>query len=54
MRNIPIYVTRKNIDGEQATYGANVYSTVLILFLVQLNATLWGTLGVIEFFKVIL
>ena len=47
-KSIPIYVTRKNNDGEVGTWFVEAHFGVLVLILVALNALGWSIYGIVE------
>jgi len=43
--SLPIYVTRKDADGETGTYSLSGWAVLLAMLLIWLNIVVWGFLG---------
>lgn len=51
---VPFYVTRRNADGEIATWSVNAWIALAIIFVVSLNIVLWGTVGLVAALGILL
>jgi len=52
--SIPVYVTRKDADGNTGTYSYSIWMTLLAGFVVWLNVVVWGAVGLVTAVRVIL
>jgi hypothetical protein len=49
---MPIYITRKNSEGDTGTLSASIWMVLLVVLLVWSNVVVWGVVGLIQGFKV--
>lgn len=52
--SMPIYVTRKTADGDTGSLSMSIWMQLLVLFLLWLNAVIWGCLGIYKAVRVVI
>lgn len=52
--SIPVYVTRKTADGKTGSLSLSIWTALLVLLLVWLNAVIWGCIGIYEAVRLVL
>jgi hypothetical protein len=45
---IPIYITREGPRGQQGTITVGAWAMLPVVLLVQVNALLWGIVGIVK------
>lgn len=53
-RAIPFYMTRKNADGEIASYSQSAWITIYAVMLACLSVIAWSLVGFMEIVRIVI
>lgn len=45
---LPVYVTRKDANGQTTTYSMSIWVTLFVMIVVGLNIIVWGLIALYE------